>query len=76
MEKKRRWLIDGYLWWRKIGHNYSIIDSIIRVIDCEIRPIVMKPIWLIQILWYKRQLRKIKKKFWKNIDDKTRIQKR
>lgn len=67
MNKKRRFLIDGYLWWRKIGHNYSVSQSIVRVVYCEIRPIYMKPIWLLQIWWYKRKYRKQQKKFWKDI---------
>lgn len=66
MKKKRRWLIDGYLWWRKVGHSYTVSESILRVVSCEIRPIVMKPIWRLQIKWYTRLARKQKEKFWKD----------
>lgn len=67
--KKRRWLIDGYLWWRKVGHNYSVWESIKRVIFCEIRPIYMNSIWRLQIRWYARQSRKQNEEFWKDIQD-------
>lgn len=73
MEKKRRWLIDGYLWWRKIGHNYSIWESVKRVIYCEIRPILMKPFWLLKIKWYQTKSKQMAKKFWKDLDKKTNV---
>lgn len=63
-------LIDSYFWWRRDGHNYSVYQSIKRVIGCDIIPILKIPYYYFHMLFYDRKFKKSEKKLQKFLNKK------